>query len=393
MPRPPDYPYVDLNNPQPRGRCDRGGEIRPLNELRKEMVWVGERLQWNGWLVCDRHRDPPHPQDKPEVLPPDPVPVENPRPDIDAAKTRAMPVTSFFKTRGVSDTDMQPPVAVLESQSVAPVITPDPTPSPGLTPPVAASSAGYATLAFDDEFSSDTVSDSSTSRNWYPYNPYGGPILNAAQYGVSGGNLVISTDASGYSSGLTSISSLNPTAISRPGSIAANGGNGLLFQFGYFEARLKYDNTLSPRTPTGHSWPAFWSNAIQGPQNQADNYAELDFMEAWPINDPPYILMSCTLHEWTRGWTIDHEPSGINDNVQTLNNIITPPDFVQDGFNTYGCLWTPTSVEWFINNQSVASVAIGAATPYPSAATNEVYLVLGTGQNWPVTFDYVRVWQ
>jgi hypothetical protein len=90
MPRPPDFPYLDLKDIQPRGKCQRGGEIRPRRELKKEYVWAGDKLAWNGFFVCDEHRDPPHPQDKPLVLKPDPVPVEYPLPDIDVMLIRTI---------------------------------------------------------------------------------------------------------------------------------------------------------------------------------------------------------------------------------------------------------------------------------------------------------------
>jgi beta-glucanase (GH16 family) len=217
--------------------------------------------------------------------------------------------------------------------------------------------------------------------------------LDDTQYSIVGGKLLIRTDASGYGFGLTTIRSLTPV-VSRPGAIATNDGRGVVYQFGYFECRMKFDNAHSPRRATGHSWPAFWSNGIQGPQGKMDTYAELDFMEAYPVPSSPYVSIVCTLHEWTRGWTPDGKPSGINKNVQNSNNAIgMPSGFAENDFNVYGCLWKPTEVQWFINNRPVAKVRIGPGTPYPSAYSDAMYLVLGTGKDWPVTIDFVHVWQ
>lgn len=77
------YGTVDRRNPEAAGRCDRGGEIRKRSELQKEMVWAGNTLVWNGFYVCDKHRDPPHPQDRVVRLKPDPMPIRDPRPQID----------------------------------------------------------------------------------------------------------------------------------------------------------------------------------------------------------------------------------------------------------------------------------------------------------------------
>ncbi len=78
------YGFVDRNNPEAAGVCDRGGEIRKLSELLPEMEWRGGRLVPNGFRVCRHHLDKPNPQIGGErPLPQDPVPVRNPRPPLD----------------------------------------------------------------------------------------------------------------------------------------------------------------------------------------------------------------------------------------------------------------------------------------------------------------------
>lgn len=68
-------------------------------------------------------------------------------------------------------------------------------------------------------------------------------------------------------------------------------------------------------------------------------------------------------------------------------------------FNTYGCLWTPTSLTFYVNNQRSTMpyahnpVAIGSGTPYPSAAAEAITVNLGIGYNWPAIFDYVHTRQ
>lgn len=76
------YQCVDPTNPQAAGVCDRGGEVRPLRDLMKEMVYAGNRLKWNGFLCCSVHIDKPNPQDRVVLLPPDPPTLPNPRPYI-----------------------------------------------------------------------------------------------------------------------------------------------------------------------------------------------------------------------------------------------------------------------------------------------------------------------
>ena len=83
------YGDVDPGNPEAAGICDRGGEVRKRHELKPEMEWRGNRLVANGFLVCLHHMDKPQPQDRPRILPADPVPVRNPRPDLDFVQAGA----------------------------------------------------------------------------------------------------------------------------------------------------------------------------------------------------------------------------------------------------------------------------------------------------------------
>ena len=79
MPPRSHYGWVDPNNPEAAGVCDRGGEVRRRSELQKEMIWAGNRLVWNGMLCCARHLDRPNPQSSTLVLRPDPIPIFDPR--------------------------------------------------------------------------------------------------------------------------------------------------------------------------------------------------------------------------------------------------------------------------------------------------------------------------
>jgi hypothetical protein len=91
------YGWINRNNPEAAGVCDRGGEIRKRSELMAEMMYAGNRLVPNGFLCCRFHIDKPNPQSRPYDLRPDPVPVVNPRPDLDAATLRptaGLPIAS-----------------------------------------------------------------------------------------------------------------------------------------------------------------------------------------------------------------------------------------------------------------------------------------------------------
>jgi hypothetical protein len=64
-----------------RAQCDRCGLYRYRRRLRKQMEFRGDTLAWTGLLVCGHCLDAPDQHQRPIRLPPDPVPVQDPRPD------------------------------------------------------------------------------------------------------------------------------------------------------------------------------------------------------------------------------------------------------------------------------------------------------------------------
>jgi hypothetical protein len=39
------------------------------------------------------------------------------------------------------------------------------------------------------------------------------------------------------------------------------------------------------------------------------------------------------------------------------------------------------------------TIATGPGTYFTALEEDQTFLILGTGENWPTTFDYVHVWQ
>ncbi len=79
--RPHGRAYVDVNNPRALGVCDFCGFLYNLQNLRWQFEWVGPRLQNQRMLVCRTCNDKPQQQLRTIVLPPDPIPVYNARPE------------------------------------------------------------------------------------------------------------------------------------------------------------------------------------------------------------------------------------------------------------------------------------------------------------------------
>jgi beta-glucanase (GH16 family) len=240
-------------------------------------------------------------------------------------------------------------------------------------PPTQAIVAGMTDLSFDDEFTtSSTISpNGSGSYNWYATNFFNASAtLPASGYSVQGGYLTIKTDDSGYSDGLAT---------------AAPGHTAQAWQHGYFEASIRFN----PAGYEGSAWPAFWSWSIEDATGQDISngmrgpYGELDFMEAYPIS-ARQIAIATTIHQWLNG-------NSISQNSNNGPNIPAGTNFSQ--FHTYGCLWTPNKVVWYFDNKPVTTVSTGPGTPFTAIEKEHMFIMLGTGRNWPMDVDYVHVWQ
>lgn len=79
MAQPHGRAAVDAGNPNAFGICDRCGFQYNLKDLRWQFQWVSFRLQNLRILVCQECYDTPQEQLRTILIPPDPVPVMNPR--------------------------------------------------------------------------------------------------------------------------------------------------------------------------------------------------------------------------------------------------------------------------------------------------------------------------
>ncbi len=251
-------------------------------------------------------------------------------------------------------------------------------------PPSQAVAAGYTNLVFDDEFNSpSTISpDGTGTYNWYgstaPVSP--AMALPGPTYSVVNGVLAINTDQSGYSDSLQTATPQN----------TANA-----WQHGYFEASILFCQYCS----AGAAWPAFWSSStalLTGQVPLGAPYPELDFMEYYTqpasstqpavVTQPVQGIYTTTVHQWINATPMT--------GVQNPNNVPTiPPGTDFSLWHTYGCLWTPNQVQWFLDNQLVTTVATGPGTPFTALEQSKLYLILGSGAWWPMYVDYVHVWQ
>ena len=76
---------ISRRYPRALGKCDRCGAIYQHDQLQFQYQWAGPKLQNLRILVCRSCLDLPNEQLRTIVLPPDPVPIQNPRPEVSTA--------------------------------------------------------------------------------------------------------------------------------------------------------------------------------------------------------------------------------------------------------------------------------------------------------------------
>lgn len=79
--RPKGRASVSTSNPRAFGVCDRCSRWYNHDKLQWQFDWAGPRLMDKRILVCRTCLDVPQQQLRTITLPPDPVPIQNPRPE------------------------------------------------------------------------------------------------------------------------------------------------------------------------------------------------------------------------------------------------------------------------------------------------------------------------
>lgn len=99
--RPTSRFTVNSDSPRARGVCDRCGQHWQHSKLVWQFQWVGPRLQNLRFLVCPPCYDKPQPNLRTIVIPADPIPIMNARPEnyvLDDNPLSALGVDANFNT-------------------------------------------------------------------------------------------------------------------------------------------------------------------------------------------------------------------------------------------------------------------------------------------------------
>ncbi len=180
--------------------------------------------------------------------------------------------------------------------------------------------SGYA-LTFDDQFNSLNAATTGTARTKWETSVFYGSLstgndgsVNPTPPGQAGSQYSIGNGALSMAVSPTSSPYLDTNSAGVPG--------GFSQQYGYIEASIK-------QAP-GNFWNAFWLMPNAGPWPP-----EIDILEG-----------NGSDAEFT------NHGGDINTPVNNLN-IYNRPD-LSTGFHTYGLMWTPTTLTWFLDGVAVA---------------------------------------
>jgi len=98
---------VDATAPSAFAICDTCGFEYLRSDLYAEKQWYGTKITDTGFLVCDICLDVPQEQLRTIILPPDPIPVSQPRPDFLTASDYSL-VISDTNGDPIQDTKWAP---------------------------------------------------------------------------------------------------------------------------------------------------------------------------------------------------------------------------------------------------------------------------------------------
>lgn len=96
--RPHGHARADRHSPRAWAICDSCGFLYNKSDLQWQFDWAGNKLVNQNFLVCNRCYDEPQEQLRSIVLPADPTPIVNPRPE--RANLENNPVSSLGQTIG-----------------------------------------------------------------------------------------------------------------------------------------------------------------------------------------------------------------------------------------------------------------------------------------------------
>ncbi len=257
----------------------------------------------------------------------------------------------------------------------APTPTPSPTPTPTPSPtPAPITSTGDpwygGQLLWDDEFNGPTIDPT----KWTFDTGAGGWGNNELEtYTTSNASIQNVADGSSTDSCLVITAQKDAQGNWTSARLKTLGLQS--FTYGKIEARMKL--------PSGNGmWPAFWMMGTNQNSVGWPACGETDIMEM--IGGTGVSPSGATLSDSTVYGTLHWLSSATNAAASTQPEVYTlPSGKFSDAFHTFGVVWTPTSITYYVDG-----VQTGSVTPDSTTGTtfqNPYYLLLNlaVGGNWP----------
>ena len=171
-----------------------------------------------------------------------------------------------------------------------------------------------------------------------------------------------------------------PDNCNWPINTATTFSSGKAFQYGYFEARIKW-------TKGDGAWPAFWLISKAWATNQSQPSGEIDVMEGQ--GSEPMVFYGTV-----------HSDSAHSSDQQNGNNYQPLGIDLTAGYHTYGVLWTSTTVSWYVDDKFIMSAPTYASDNQPMFLLLQMWVEgwtvdpdASTPTNLDTQVDWVHVWQ
>ena len=262
-------------------------------------------------------------------------------------------------------------------------------PEPQIDTPPAAAEAGYTSLVFYDDFDDPSTIDwqgtGEAGYKWYVDRPFGWNPLQEGDVVIADSVATIAPQESCANWGISTYST--------------KGDTGAAFTYAYFEARVRINTEMTAADLTANGQPAFWSfSKAHTLRRDEGRWGEIDFYEVAFESDGSFDSSLVTSM---------HDSRVVDGKQQNLSNAMNVhKHFILDDWQTIGCLWTPGSVTWYLDDGYISRTTYSAdGMPSPASSTNqeigcfsildqeEMLVILGSGPDWPFEVDWVRVWQ